>query len=84
MAAAPSPLRPSVASYALVISALLLSAPVPLLAQSQYAAVAHGGNYMHNFYFPPAPQLHPMVPGLVARWPKHCGRDERVDLERRP
>ncbi len=62
MAAAPSPLRPSVASYALVISALLLSAPVPLLAQSQYAAVAHGGNYMHNFYFPPAPSSTPWYP----------------------
>ena len=27
-----------------------------------YAASAHGGNYMHNFYFPPAPSSSPWYP----------------------
>ena len=31
-------------------------------SQRPYAASAHGGNYMHNFYFPPAPSSTPWYP----------------------
>ncbi|MYC52685.1 MAG: hypothetical protein F4X47_10250, partial [Gammaproteobacteria bacterium] len=37
-------------------------APAAASAQRQYAAAAHGGNYMHNFYFPPAPSSTPWYP----------------------
>jgi hypothetical protein len=31
-------------------------------AQNEYPAAKHGGNYMHNFYFPPAPSSTPWAP----------------------
>ncbi len=31
-------------------------------SERPYAASAHGGNYMHNFYFPPAPSSTPWYP----------------------
>ena len=64
-------------TVAVVLGALLAAAAVttacdpgedpptrPALADSQrpYAASAHGGNYMHNFYFPPAPSSTPWYP----------------------
>jgi len=34
-----------------------------LLAQAgRYPASRHGGNYMHNFYFPPSPSSTPWAP----------------------
>ena len=55
---------------------LLLLAATPLFAQSQrwppppiiqgvaeaYPPARHGGNYMHNYYFPPAPSSTPWAP----------------------
>ncbi len=41
---------------------LLLILPVSVLAQGRYPASRHGGNYMHNFYFPPAPSSTPWAP----------------------
>ena len=56
--------------------AVLTLAATPLFAQAQrwpppptiqgvadaYPAVGHGGNYMHNYYFPPAPSSTPWAP----------------------
>ena len=39
-----------------------VAGPSAASAQRQYAAAAHGGNYMHNFYFPPAPSSTPWYP----------------------
>ena len=39
-----------------------LTPPTPLAAQGAYPAAAHGGNYMHNFHFPPAPSSSPWYP----------------------
>ncbi len=40
----------------------LLPSPAHLTAQRAYPAASHGGNYMHNFYFPPAPSSSPWYP----------------------
>ncbi len=58
--------RPT-ASPAFVALAVLgvlaaVAGPSAASAQRQYAAAAHGGNYMHNFYFPPAPSSTPWYP----------------------
>ncbi len=62
----PRALRPLVAiSHALAALALLAAAilaPPAALAQRAYPASGHGGNYMHNFYFPPAPSSSPWYP----------------------
>jgi hypothetical protein len=34
----------------------------PVLGQSSYPAARTGGNYMHNYYFPPAPSSTPWAP----------------------
>ena len=49
---------------ALAVLGVLAAVAVPSAAsaQRQYAAAAHGGNYMHNFYFPPAPSSTPWYP----------------------
>ncbi len=44
-----------------LVAASLL-APPAAVAQRAYPASAHGGNYMHNFYFPPAPSSSPWYP----------------------
>ena len=36
--------------------------PLTLSAQPAYPAAKTGGNYMHNFYFPPAPSSTPWYP----------------------
>ncbi len=43
------------------LAALLLILPRPGTAQD-YPSARHGGNYMHNFYFPPAPSSTPWWP----------------------
>ena len=55
--------RPTLATAALAI-AVAASAPATadLAAQGAYPAARHGGNYMHNFYFPPAPASSPWYP----------------------
>ena len=52
------------ASAALLTVALLAAlTPPPLAAQAaRYPASGHGGNYMFNFYFPPAPSSTPWAP----------------------
>ncbi|MGH9672289.1 MAG: TolB family protein, partial [Bryobacteraceae bacterium] len=35
---------------------------IPLLLLAQYPAARHGGNYMHNYYLPPAPSTTPWAP----------------------
>ena len=51
---------------ALALTAVLVSlaASIPVLAQptGAYPSSKHGGNYMHNFYFPPAPSSTPWAP----------------------
>lgn len=42
---------------------LVLATVSPLLGQAaRYPTVGHGGNYMFNFYFPPAPSSTPWAP----------------------
>ena len=54
--------RPTLAAAALVL-ATAFAPPAPhLTAQRAYPAASHGGNYMHNFYFPPAPSSSPWYP----------------------
>lgn len=36
--------------------------PVRELSERMYPAARHGGNYMHNYYFPPAPSSTPWAP----------------------
>ena len=58
-----SPARALRAALPFFAAALLLSASA--LAQPRggtYPAARHGGNYMHNFYFPPAPSSTPWAP----------------------
>ncbi len=50
---------------AIAVAATLAAPPAPASAQPgarAYPASAHGGNYMHNFYFPPAPSSSPWYP----------------------
>ncbi len=43
--------------------AIVATGTVDVLAQAgRYPASQHGGNYMHNFYFPPAPSSTPWAP----------------------
>ncbi len=45
------------------LAALVAVGSVHVLAQAgRYPAARHGGNYMHNFYFPPAPSSTPWAP----------------------
>ena len=45
------------------IAALIAAGTVQVDAQAgRYPAARHGGNYMHNFYFPPAPSSTPWAP----------------------
>ena len=48
-------------AYPLLAAASLALGP-RLDAQSAYPAAQHGGNYMHNYYFPPAPSTTPWAP----------------------
>ncbi|MDE2980532.1 MAG: CehA/McbA family metallohydrolase [Gemmatimonadota bacterium] len=54
--------RPTVAATTLVLATALALPPTDLTAQRAYPAASHGGNYMHNFYFPPAPSSSPWYP----------------------
>ncbi len=50
---------------ALFLTAALLAAGQSPLAENvagSYPAARHGGNYMHNYYFPPAPSSTPWAP----------------------
>ena len=49
---------------ATAVTALLVTAPCVLAqpAGRTYPSARHGGNYMHNFYFPPAPSSTPWAP----------------------
>jgi TolB protein len=47
-----------------ILTLLLLFIYKPVLSQENnaYGAAKHGGNYMHNFYLPPAPSSSPWAP----------------------
>ena len=51
-------------SLAVVMVMVLVGSLLPATAAAQraYPAAAHGGNYMHNFYLPPAPASSPWYP----------------------
>lgn len=44
------------------LGALLLAQPIAAQTDRNYPSAKHGGNYMHNFYFPPAPSSTPWAP----------------------
>jgi len=46
----------------LLVSGLCVSRPGSAQESSVYPSSKHGGNYMHNFYFPPAPSSTPWGP----------------------
>ena len=48
--------------FSMVASVLLLSMTAQAQMRRAYPASRHGGNYMHNFYFPPAPSSTPWAP----------------------
>ena len=48
--------------FRIVALCLALATPAQVRAQGAYAAARHGGNYMHNYYFPPAPSSTPWAP----------------------
>ena len=50
------------AASLLLVSGLCLSRPGSAQESSVYPSSKHGGNYMHNFYFPPAPSSTPWGP----------------------
>ncbi|MCY3612471.1 MAG: CehA/McbA family metallohydrolase [Gemmatimonadetes bacterium] len=54
--------RPTLAAAALVLATAFAPPTADLTAQRAYPAASHGGNYMHNFYFPPAPSSSPWYP----------------------
>ncbi len=55
------PMRSALAPATAVL--LVTFGTVGVLAQAgRYPASKHGGNYMHNFYFPPAPSSTPWAP----------------------
>ena len=55
---------PTRAAWLLAIGTAFALCPpaTDLAAQRAYPAASHGGNYMHNFYFPPAPSSSPWYP----------------------
>ena len=59
-------LSPSRFSFTGLLSVLLiLIAGMPMRSEAQaraYPEALSGGNYMHNFYFPPAPSSTPWAP----------------------
>ncbi|MCY3846171.1 MAG: hypothetical protein OXH69_21815, partial [Acidobacteria bacterium] len=45
------------------LAALIAASTAQVHAQAgRYPSARHGGNYMHNFYFPPAPSSTPWAP----------------------
>ena len=58
--------RPTLVAATVIIAATTCAPPQGDLPTQPggrtYAASAHGGNYMHNFYFPPAPSSSPWYP----------------------
>ncbi|MEE3273384.1 MAG: hypothetical protein VX217_00870, partial [Acidobacteriota bacterium] len=44
------------------VSPAQTSGTAQLGAGGNYPSARHGGNYMHNFYFPPAPSSTPWAP----------------------
>ena len=58
-------LRRLYSSLAIALAVFVLASALPLPAQtlfSGYPSARMGGNYMHNFYFPPAPSSTPWYP----------------------
>ncbi len=55
--------RPGTIIPFIIVTLLLLTVP-SIVAQldTVYPSAKHGGNYMHNFYFPPAPSSTPWAP----------------------
>ena len=51
---------------------------------SMYPAARHGGNYMHNYYFPPAPSATPWAPAWSPDGEWIAIFDGRLHLARRP
>ena len=69
-----------------MLAAVTLISTDALLAQAErYPASRHGGNYMHNFYFPPAPSSTPWAPSWAPDGASVAvamsGSIWRVDLE---
>jgi TolB protein len=44
------------------LGVLLIAQPAPAQTRASYPAAKHGGNYMHNYYLPPAPSSTPWAP----------------------
>ena len=58
-------LRRLYSSLAIALAVLVSATALPLPAQTLfggYPSARMGGNYMHNFYFPPAPSSTPWYP----------------------
>ena len=49
-------------SSAVALAIAATAAIVPLGGQGAYPAARTGANYMHNYYFPPAPSSTPWAP----------------------
>ncbi|MGH9335749.1 MAG: hypothetical protein ACRD21_18595, partial [Vicinamibacteria bacterium] len=49
-------------TLALVLGSVLVGSPGGAQPTDAYPSAKHGGNYMHNFYFPPAPSSTPWAP----------------------
>lgn len=47
---------------AITLALMFVNPPALSQVPIAYPAVKHGGNYMHNFYFPPAPSSTPWAP----------------------
>ena len=45
-----------------ILATLLILSPISIAQQRRYPPSKHGGNYMTNFYFPPAPSSTPWAP----------------------
>ncbi len=44
------------------LGVLLVAQSIPAQTRPAYPSAKHGGNYMHNFYLPPAPSSTPWSP----------------------
>ena len=54
--------RIGVALLAIAATTLMTGTPADAQARRSYPSSGHGGNYMYNFYFPPAPSSTPWAP----------------------
>ena len=72
-----------VAATIAVAGLVAVSSAIGQEVQRVYPNARTGGNYMHAYYFPPAPSADAMGAVMGARWQiDRCGH-ERLDLEGR-